>query len=282
MKNYIKKHKIIYILLKHMFFFLWAKYAFLKFYIKYLFIKLKIIKEDERFNNVKKLKNKFKNKRCFIVATGPSLTLEDLSLLQGEITISMNSIINILDKTKYRPDFYMVQDRRVFEKINKNDHINRLNPECIYFAISNIGNGAFFEKDIKYKNCNFFHLDTASIWYDLYCGKFKTYFSDNCSFRIIDGTTITYTAIQFATYLGFKEIYLIGTDCNYTGKKRHIIDYDSLNEINNLDEIYRNMITAYKKAKEVTEKQGVKIYNATRGGNLEVFERVNLDDILKK
>ena len=36
---------------------------------------------------------------------------------------------------------------------------------------------------------------------------------------------------------------------------------------------------AYKKAKEYADKHGIKIYNATRGGALEVFPRVNFDDL---
>ena len=39
-------------------------------------------------------------------------------------------------------------------------------------------------------------------------------------------------------------------------------------------------IAGYLKAKEFAEENNVKIYNATRGGALEIFERVNLDDIL--
>ena len=35
-------------------------------------------------------------------------------------------------------------------------------------------------------------------------------------------------------------------------------------------------------AKKFYEGNGRKIYNATRGGKLEVFERVDFDDIIKK
>ena len=32
-------------------------------------------------------------------------------------------------------------------------------------------------------------------------------------------------------------------------------------------------------AKEQLEKRGIRVFNATRGGNLEIFERVNLDEL---
>ncbi len=41
------------------------------------------------------------------------------------------------------------------------------------------------------------------------------------------------------------------------------------------------VVNSYQKIKEYAEQKGIKIYNATRGGYLEVFERVNLDDLLQ-
>ena len=44
-------------------------------------------------------------------------------------------------------------------------------------------------------------------------------------------------------------------------------------------EVDTNLL-AYARAREVCDRLGVKIYNATRGGKLEIFERANLDDVL--
>ena len=38
---------------------------------------------------------------------------------------------------------------------------------------------------------------------------------------------------------------------------------------------------SYIAARRFAEKHGVKIYNATRGGKLEVFERVNFDKLFR-
>ena len=56
--------------------------------------------------DMKKYKSIHKGKRCFIVATGPSLTIKDLEMLDGEITFSMNSIVNLYNKTEFRPNYY--------------------------------------------------------------------------------------------------------------------------------------------------------------------------------
>ena len=55
--------------------------------------------------------------RCFVIATGPSLTMEDLESLGGEYTIAMNSICKLYDQTDWRPTYYAVQDNLVFDKM---------------------------------------------------------------------------------------------------------------------------------------------------------------------
>lgn len=266
----MKKNKI----LRSFVFKVWGVLAIICFKIKIIFF------EDKRYKNIKSLKNKYIGKRCFIIATGPSLKVSDLELLKNEITISMNSIINILDKTEYRPNVYMIQDKSVYEKINKNGDMNKLDPATVYIGISNIGHKGFSEKDIVNKKWNLFHLDVASSWYSLKCNKFVPKFSTMCEKKIMDGTTITYSAIQLAMYMGFKRIYLIGTDCNYKGQKKHIVDYGMNLEEKDIDLIHKNMIISFKKAKVEAKKYNVEIYNATRGGMLEVFPRVNLEEIL--
>ncbi len=42
------------------------------------------------------------------------------------------------------------------------------------------------------------------------------------------------------------------------------------------------MLAAYTEAKRYADTHGIKIYNATRGGKLEVFERVDFDSLFDK
>ena len=107
-------------------------------------------------------------------------------------------------------------------------------------------------------------------------------FSFDITKGIAGGNTITYIALQICMYMGFAEIYLLGMDCsnflhhftdNYVDGKLEM-DMNTLN--------VERMILAYKEAKRISEEKGIKIYNATRGGMLEVFERVNFDDLFKR
>ena len=42
------------------------------------------------------------------------------------------------------------------------------------------------------------------------------------------------------------------------------------------------MVLAYKSAKKYADSHGIRIYNATRGGKLEVFERIDFDSLFEQ
>lgn len=109
-------------------------------------------------------------------------------------------------------------------------------------------------------------------------------FSEEFQKYAYDGRTITYTCLQMAVYMGFKEIYLLGVDFNYTpdvyAEANHFAGYHPEG-----DSVRRNpfprekQILAYESAKKYADAHGINIYNATRGGKLEVFERVRFDEL---
>jgi len=227
--------------------------------------------KDKRFTKLYNLKNKYQGKRCFVTCTGPSLTIEDLEKLSGEYVFGMNSIALIHDKTTWKPDFYGIQDVYVYEKIKN--------------SIMSTDNGIVFVP-MSYKK----RFNTPDNWiYWHMCGAYHMYeyrftdklfvkITDNAYARVYDGYTITYSILQLAMYMGFEEIYLLGADCSYLGEKHHFIEterYDS-----KADTAGDRNIVAYLKAKEYADKHGVKIYNTTRGGCLEVFERKTLEEVL--
>lgn len=102
-----------------------------------------------------------------------------------------------------------------------------------------------------------------------------------------DGYTVTYSMIQAAVALGFKEIYLLGIDFNYQMSADGKVD-DNLSYSKELNTKFKvgspNMdynLQAYMEAQRYCTNKGISIFNATRGGKLEVFDRVNLDDVVK-
>lgn len=289
-KQFIKNTKILHIVfrgIKKSIMYCAQLIECMRFEIYLAIVKVKLMREDSRFDKVAELKDKYKGKRCFIICTGPSLTISDLEMIKDEYSISMSSILNILEKTNFRPSMYMIQDLTSFNIFK--EKFDLIPNSQIFVGISNRSNmwGKGIKiKDVKEQNVGLFHLDTASIIYQINykVNNFRPRFSFNCRKKICDGATVTYSAIQMAVYMGFSEIFLLGADCNYLGKSMHIDDYTDtldISERQKIDATCRHE-QAYRKAADVLQKnKNCKIYNATRGGKLEVFERRTLEKILK-
>lgn len=234
----------------------------------------------DMFEQLEKFRNIHRGKRCFIVATGPSLTIEDVEKLKGEICWTCNSGINLFDKTDWRPDYYAIADGRVFEKVK-----DRLDSEIFKASFFN-------EKDIRWKGTRLYPLPIqVSLVMDEETRRCvprfmrKKQVSTNITKRVFMGDNITFIIMQICLYMGFSEIYLLGCDCNYKGADIHsegltYAEEDKLFE--SADYVGWSMIQDHKCMKKAVDRLGVRIFNATRGGMLEVYPRVNLDEVLGK
>lgn len=252
--------------------------------LKLFLISKKFISEGQQYKRIKELKDIYKGKRCFIVATGPSVRMKDLESIRNEVTISMNSIVNILDKTSYRPTYYMIQDYTVF--IKNYENIRKLPEETVkLLGISNIRRPdlARVKKLIKTDKTFWLYRDNSAALAmvgDQPTEKTNIGFSWDCGREIMDGYTVTYSAIQLAVWMGITEIYLIGCDCDYSQKVNHIGEYnEETHEYSN--KTVERMMHSYECAYSNLIGK-VKIFNATRGGHLEIFPRVNLDEIISE
>lgn len=206
-------------------------------------------------------------RRCFIVATGPSLRPEDLQILNrnNDFCISMNKIY--MHKSAWTPDAYVCVDSFLISesKDEIDNYVSR-------FKFIGDSNQEFWEKE---------HKDTYkihTITQDSYNVIPK--FSEDICQKVYGGSTVTYACIQIAVYLGFKEIYLLGVDCNYlkNSQNNHFYDSEVLDNKNHHED---RMVLAFQAAKKYADEHGIKIYNATRGGALEVFERVDFDSLFE-
>lgn len=229
-----------------------------------------ILSRDFYYNpEVECFKNIYCGKRCFIVATGPSLTTEDLNTLHKnkEICFSVNGVFGAFDKTEWRPDYYVVGDPDAALKWKE-----RIIEEDIKEKF--IADKAWIFNDNEMRS----NMHRWHIFRVLSEGKMPK-FSDDFARGTYAGWTIVYDgALQLAAYMGFSEIYLIGVDCNYQQGGQNNYFYKE-NKKDNIDHRENEMILAYRAAEQYAKAHGIKIYNATRGGMLEEFERVDFDDL---
>lgn len=233
------------------------------------------ISPSHKYDYIKGLKNTHVGEKCFIVATGPSLTFEDLDKLSdaGVYSFGMNSCVLALEKTRWVPDLLGVEDEYVYEKIEKvliSESKGKLKDKIlISHNIEQFFNSA--------KNFKVFPQNILDHKYDL--NKYGTIkFSDDCYEVVYDVWSILFSMCQFAVYMGFKEIYFIGTDCSYNKDKSHFIDHGVKDSHAFL--AGERLIYCHGKFKEWADSKGVKVYNCTRGGMLEVYPRKKLEDVL--
>lgn len=217
------------------------------------------------------LKDKHIGETTFIVATGPSLCISDLdTLYRNKIKcISMNKIFYSFDKTKWRPEYYMVEDQNVIQQ-NLNSILKVPNEVRHVFMVEN-GYAGEIPKVISQ-----YHLGLTNS-----LDEFPS-FSNDASRVIYWGGTITYACIQLAVYLGFKKIYLLGVDADYSKIGQVGGHFYEKEDSQFFKPAEIESLKAYNRAKQFAEEHGIKIFNATRGGKLEIFERANFDELFNK
>ena len=88
--------------------------------------------------------------------------------------------------------------------------------------------------------------------------------------------------LQQAVIEGYKEIYCIGLDLNYSSEVVNYFDHGyQLKEWSPelADRTNRTHVLAHEIARDEAKSRGVTIYNATRGGSLEVYPRRKFDSL---
>ncbi|MGK7942515.1 MAG: hypothetical protein AB4062_20615 [Crocosphaera sp.] len=259
---------------------------------------------SEESRKWKKLKNKYAGQRCFIIGNGPSLKSQNLTLLKDEVTFVTNWFILHENCQKINPTFYCLCAQEMFgteshfkQGWNKtvvfNSKLYGLIQEKIPKAIKVFP--FFFREGIKQQKLFpnhelrylFFEPPVKMINYQ------QSMNLDIATQRLHTGDTVIINfCLPIAYYLGFKDIYLLGCDCDYgmqkPGDSRQYF-YKSEQQTGDapsykwLQKSWANdgpMIKSYAVAKREFEERGRTIYNATSGGKLEVFPRVKFEDIL--
>jgi hypothetical protein len=230
-----------------------------------------------------KWKDAYKGEKCFLIGNGPSLSARDLDKIKdsGFISIGCNYINKMFGKCAWRPDFYIASDITVI--LPNMDFIKSYDCKAKFIA-GNLN---------KYGELNMCPGLTLYNDFPVYSPEFSADVS-----KVVYGMcTVMYDMLQIAAYMGFSEIYLLGADntqpilanVQNAGTGSHFYKED-VTELA-IRETYQKAIftdpaayrdncnTAYGTAKRYADGHGFKILNATRGGSLDVFERVDFDTL---
>jgi len=239
--------------------------------------------------------NLHKDKRIFMLANGPSLKNVDLSILKNEIIIGCNGIYKLTDKYNLEIDYFFCEDEVQLE-LRAND-LKKIKAKYKFSAIYN----AHLVKD--FKNWIFYYVPRCLgekhnkyYWNELY-----PQFSKDFASIVHQGNTITFMMLQFAFFLGVKEVYILGLDYNY-GKLNKFFkpgnikitkeNYNLVKECH-FDENYYKIgdhmgvpnLEDQKKAFQIADKvfneNGKKIINLNEKSGLDIFEKKSIDELVK-
>lgn len=223
----------------------------------------------------------YAGKRAFLIGNGPSLNKLDLTKLKNEITIGVNSIYLNEEKMGFLPNHYVIEDRFVAE--DRADQVNAMKGPQKWF-------GNYLQYCLSGDDVNWINVRMR---YDQH--KNFPFFSQDIARQAWTGGSVTYICMQLAYYLGVKTLYLVGFDHHYVipeDAKIDGLDITSQSDDPNHfhpdyfgkgyrwhDPMVDRMELSYKKAGLFFERDGRRIFNATAGGKLECFERVDFRNL---
>ncbi|NDJ52427.1 MAG: DUF115 domain-containing protein [Chloroflexi bacterium] len=236
---------------------------------------------------LRRLKDRHRGQRGFVIGTGPSLRVADLDRLHGEVTLSCNRIYLAFDKTDWRPTYYSVYDSLVAEQDAQT--IRELSLPKIH--------GSRVQPLLDQQEALFVTDLTNPFDSE---GEPRFPFSRNLLRGAYGGWTVTYLLLQIAFYLGLQEVYLVGIDFSYSVPKatgsqteRGEVVVASQGESNHFAANYRSsgetwtiprldyQRSAYQAARAAFEKAGRVLGNASRETKLDVIPRVDFDALFK-
>ncbi len=235
--------------------------------------------------------------RCFILGTGPSINAQDLTPLKTETCISLNSFCLHKDYSLIRPLYHVVSGLafhphiaeelgvKYFQEIEQKSKPARIfTPYLDRELITRYG---------LFKNREVYYLWFGANWKDI------SRKGVDATKMLYPGMSVSVIAIQLALYMGFAEIYLLGLDHDWILKfserlPNHfyppadcVLEKSGLTYWDNFswETEFRCLLQLweqYRMLKTFAQNNGRTVYNATQGGLLDVFERVELHSIFER
>ncbi|MCL0090194.1 DUF115 domain-containing protein [Dehalococcoidia bacterium] len=225
-------------------------------------------------HRLRKFKNKHLGNRCFVIGNGPSLNLMDLSPLCEEFTFGMNRIYMLFPKLGFHTTYFVSVNKLVIEQCAE-DIADLPMPKFLSWR--------GMSEPVDSANTIFLR----SIY--------NVGFSPNPEKLVYESATVTNVALQLAYYMGFSDVILIGVDHSFTSKGECNTTVVSRgDDSNHFDPNYfgkgfrwqlpdlKTSELGYSIAREVFERDGRRILDATVDGKLKIFPKVNYDDMFDK
>jgi len=196
----------------------------------------------------------------------------DLSQLKNDFCIGMNRIFLAADELGFCPDILVC--------------VNDLVVEQSVEEFTNLQMPKFF----AWRARKWLTMDKWTHF--IYTSYTSPKFSKDVTGRVWEGATVTNVCLQLAYHLGFSEVILIGVDHSFAtqGKPNTTIQSQG-DDPNHFSAAYfgkgfrwqlpdlETSELGYHMARKAYEENGRKILDATVGGKLDIFEKVDYDSL---
>ena len=230
----------------------------------------------ESIRRLAQLKDVHQGKRAFIIGNGPSLKQIDLSKLRNEITFCMNRFYLAFPELGFAATYLCITNDLVVEQFV--DDINSLAiPKFIGW------------RSHRHFSPQLLITQIPTFVYTTYTGP---RFTHDVRGRVWEGATVTNLALQLAFHMGIQKAILIGVDHNFASKgdanKVVVSEGDDPNhfmpnyfgkgvkwQLPDLD----TSEVGYILAREAYRKAGREVIDATVGGKLTIFPKVDYNSL---
>lgn len=232
----------------------------------------------ESIRRLAALKDIHKGKRAFVIANGPSLKYTDMSRLKNEFTFGMNRIYLMFPGLGFSTTYLTVVNDLVIEQTAGELAALSL-PKFLAW------------RSRRHFPANFPMTRLPTFLYTSYTGP---RFATDVRGRVWEGATVTNVTLQLAFHMGFQQVVLIGVDHNYNTKgKPNTTVISQGDDPNHFSPSYfgkgfrwqlpdlETSEVGYAMAREAYRKAGREILDATIGGKLTIFPKVDYDSLFK-
>lgn len=217
------------------------------------------------------LKDLHKNKPILVVGNGPSLNQTPLDDFVHVPSIGMNKIDMIYSRTKWRPELVVCLNNMVAKQ---NQYAFASSEVPVFIAWK----ARWHLRRENRRKLRFFNVNLSNA------------FSKDAVKGLGSSATVTYVALQMAYWMGADPVIIFGVDHSfiYTGPKMTYQKREGPDS-NHFDPNYFKSGTywgtpdldqseiEYALARQAFEAAGRKVFDATIGGKLEVFDKIGLE-----
>jgi hypothetical protein len=188
-----------------------------------------------------------RDRRVFILASGPSLAKVDLGRLSRRIVIGLNRSFLVYPDAHY----HCTMDQRLFDEypveLRRSRYLFTLEGRPFGIPLHLLGSEGFS--------------------FDLEEG-------------VYSGYTVSYLALQLAAYMGFTEIFFLGLDLKHAPGHTHFFGWDYHSETHENTEFpkMRRMLT---RGVQALRSAGIAVYNCSPESTLHGVPSLSLDRALE-